>query len=152
MQTYLVHMRAPARLVHELGWSGFLAFQIILGGTTLAALVQPLLLGFILMALLADIPMLTTGGSHVSAAIVWVHGAALVSGYTASVVLGLMGLRRRRLLTSAWILLCLPLHWILLSVAAWRALFQLVSDPYRWEKTAHGLARTSRTTAGARAH
>ena len=30
------------------------------------------------------------------------------------------------------------------SVAAWRAVFQLIGQPYRWEKTAHGLARTSR--------
>jgi hypothetical protein len=32
----------------------------------------------------------------------------------------------------------------LLSLAAWRALFQLVHDPQRWEKTEHGLAKTSR--------
>ena len=31
-------------------------------------------------------------------------------------------------------------------VAAWRAVFQLVRQPYRWEKTTHGLARTSRRT------
>jgi hypothetical protein len=35
----------------------------------------------------------------------------------------------------------------LLSLAAWRALFQLLRDPYRWEKTEHGLARTSRLAA-----
>jgi hypothetical protein len=35
------------------------------------------------------------------------------------------------------------MHWLLLSIAAWRALFQLLLDPYRWEKTEHGLARTS---------
>jgi hypothetical protein len=33
---------------------------------------------------------------------------------------------------------------LLLSLAAWRALFQLVHDPQRWEKTEHGLAKTSR--------
>jgi len=37
-----------------------------------------------------------------------------------------------------------PLHWLLLSLAAWRALYQLMRDPQRWEKTEHGLARTSR--------
>ena len=37
-----------------------------------------------------------------------------------------------------------PLYWFLLSLAAWRALFQLLYDPQRWEKTEHGLARTSR--------
>jgi hypothetical protein len=41
-------------------------------------------------------------------------------------------------------LLLIPVHWLLLSLAAWRALYQLVRDPYRWEKTEHGLAQTSR--------
>ena len=45
---------------------------------------------------------------------------------------------------SAWVLLLMPLHWLLLSLAAWRALYQLMRDPHRWEKTAHGLAKTSR--------
>jgi hypothetical protein len=33
---------------------------------------------------------------------------------------------------------------MLLSLAAWRALIQLVVAPYRWEKTEHGLAQSSR--------
>jgi hypothetical protein len=40
-----------------------------------------------------------------------------------------------------------PLYWFLLSLAAWRALIQLIRDPQRWEKTEHGLARTSRLQA-----
>jgi hypothetical protein len=43
-----------------------------------------------------------------------------------------------------WVLLLIPIHWLLLSLAAWRALYQLLRDPYRWEKTEHGLAQTSR--------
>jgi hypothetical protein len=39
------------------------------------------------------------------------------------------------------------LHWVLLSLAAWRALYQLVVAPYAWEKTEHGLAKTSRLAA-----
>jgi glycosyltransferase XagB len=36
----------------------------------------------------------------------------------------------------------------LLSLAAWRALFQLIVAPYTWEKTEHGLAKSSRLAAG----
>jgi hypothetical protein len=38
----------------------------------------------------------------------------------------------------------MPVYWLLLSLAAWRALYQLLRDPYGWEKTEHGLALTSR--------
>jgi hypothetical protein len=70
--------------------------------------------------------------------------AALVSGYATSALLGLIGLKRRGLMRHSHVLLLMPLHWILLSVAAWRALLQLMRCPHYWEKTPHGLARTSR--------
>jgi len=44
------------------------------------------------------------------------------------------------------LLLLTPVHW-LLSLAAWRALYQLVFAPYAWEKTEHGLAKSSRLNA-----
>ena len=42
MQTWLVHMRRPGRLLRDLGLPGFVAFQLIVGGNVLAALVHPL--------------------------------------------------------------------------------------------------------------
>jgi hypothetical protein len=69
---------------------------------------------------------------------------SLLSGYASTIVLDLIGLGRRGLLGSAWVLVLTPLHWLLLSLAAWRALFQLIYDPQRWEKTEHGMASTSR--------
>jgi hypothetical protein len=72
------------------------------------------------------------------------YTVTLIIGYLVSGALGAMGLRRRRLLGSAWALLYIPIYWVLLSWAAWRAVIQLIRDPYRWEKTEHGLAQTSR--------
>ncbi len=65
----------------------------------------------------------------------------LVAGYLITGRARIDRAGRRRLLGCAWVLLLIPLYWLLLSLAAWRALFQLVRDPYRWEKTEHGLAR-----------
>jgi hypothetical protein len=59
-------------------------------------------------------------------------------------VLGLRGLAGRKSMAAAWALAFVWLHWLLLSLAAWRALYQLVRNPHGWEKTEHGLARTSR--------
>ena len=38
-----------------------------------------------------------------------------------------------------WALLS-PVYWILISVAAWKAMFQLAHRPYYWEKTTHGFS------------
>lgn len=32
-----------------------------------------------------------------------------------------------------------PIYWVLMSVAAYKALFQLIVKPHYWEKTLHGL-------------
>ncbi|MGB9370207.1 MAG: glycosyltransferase [Xanthobacteraceae bacterium] len=147
MQTWLVHMRHPLRIARELRFSGFLAFQLVVGGTVLSALVHPV---FIAVAgyLLATRQLFDTGGGTFATALFWLYVGALVSGYLTSAALGLIGLKRRGLLRQGWVLLLMPLHWLLLSVAAWRALYQLLFNPFHWEKTAHGLARTSRLARG----
>jgi hypothetical protein len=48
MQTWLVHMRSPRLLKRELGWLGFAVFQLLVGGTVLAALVHSLFVGELL--------------------------------------------------------------------------------------------------------
>jgi cellulose synthase/poly-beta-1,6-N-acetylglucosamine synthase-like glycosyltransferase len=139
MQTFLVHMRAPHRLAGELGWPGFAEFLLLVGGTVLAELVHGLFaarLAFRFATASPDDAM-------------WINFDAtmLLAGYAIFAFLSLIGLARRALLGCAWALLLTPLYWLLLSAAAWRALWQLLRDPYRWEKTDHGLARNSRLAA-----
>jgi hypothetical protein len=138
-QTFLVHMRSPRRLISELGWPGFAVFQLLAGGTVLAALVHSLFAVRLAWRL-------ATALSGNSATVLWpsLDTKIMLFGYGVFVALGVVGLARRNLLGSAWVLILTPLYWVLLSLAAWRALFQLLRDPYRWEKTEHGLARTSR--------
>ncbi len=134
IQTWLVHMRTPLRLLCDLGPAGFVAFQLVVGGTVLAALVHGLFALWFAAGLV----------SGRSVDLFSVHFVVLAAGYVVSGLLGLVGLMRRGLLGSAWVLLLIPLYWVLLSAAAWRALWQVLFDPYRWEKTEHGLAKTSR--------
>jgi cellulose synthase/poly-beta-1,6-N-acetylglucosamine synthase-like glycosyltransferase len=143
MLTWGVHMRSPRRLWSEIGPAGFLTFQLVVGGNVLAALIHPLFLLWLAYAIAAGQPIL--GGESVAAAtIAWAQAMLLVAGYATSIVLGVRGLARRGLLKAAWSLLFVPIYWLFLSLAAWRALIQLIRNPHHWEKTAHGLARTSR--------
>ncbi|MGZ8373016.1 MAG: glycosyltransferase family 2 protein, partial [Rhodoplanes sp.] len=141
MQTWLVHS-APIRLLRDLGPAGFITLQLVVGGTVLAALVHPLFLAALALELAAAEP--SAGEDLRGGLLSALYGSAFIGGYFTSVILGLVGLARRRLLSTAWVLLLVPVHWLLLSLAAWQALWKLVRDPYRWDKTEHGLARTSR--------
>ena len=84
-----------------------------------------------------------TGAGAVETALAVVYGTTFVAGYVATFALSLTGLARRNLLAHARALVLIPVLWLLLSLAAWRALFELFHAPYRWDKTEHGLARTS---------
>ena len=143
MQTWLVHMRRPGRLLRDLGLPGFLTFQLIVGGNALAALVHPLFMAALIYSVASGAPM-WRGESVTAAILAAVYGMTAVTGYLTSAFLGWLGLARRGLLSTAWVLLLTPVHWLLLSLAAWRALYQLVAAPYAWEKTEHGLAKSSR--------
>ncbi|MGA7974474.1 MAG: glycosyltransferase [Pseudolabrys sp.] len=143
MQTWLVHMRTPRRLKRELGWSGFWCFQLIVGGNVLAALAHPLFLIGLATVALTGAP-LWTDDTVTGVVLLSIYVSTATLGYLVSAGLGLLGLSRRGLAASAWVLLLTPLHWLLLSLAAWRALYQLLVAPYHWEKTEHGLARHSR--------
>jgi cellulose synthase/poly-beta-1,6-N-acetylglucosamine synthase-like glycosyltransferase len=144
MKTYMVHMRQPRRLFRELGVTGFASFHFVLAGTVLSALVQPILLLMLIAALLAGTSFLASPAGALGHGLLWAHGCALAGGYLTTMIVAVIGLKRRGLLSIVWVLLLMPMQWCLLSVAAWRALIQLMFDPYRWEKTEHGLARTSR--------
>jgi hypothetical protein len=40
--------------------------------------------------------------------------------------------------------LLMPVYWLLISVAAYRAVYQFARNPYLWEKTVHGTGRVRR--------
>lgn len=147
MQTLLVHARQPLRLCRDVGPSGALAFYLILGTTIATALVQPLAVSWLGAAALGWVPLAPSAAAGLSLALGWFHLCALVAGYASSAFLAFIGLKRRGLTRVALAFVALPLLWGLLSVAAWRALIQLVRRPHFWEKTQHGRARTSRLGA-----
>ena len=63
----------------------------------------------------------------------------LAFGYAVSILVGVISVWRRRRADLALHALLMPIYWLLISVAAYRALYQLARDPYLWEKTEHGL-------------
>ncbi|CAN5296428.1 hypothetical protein BH10PSE10_BH10PSE10_17390 [soil metagenome] len=146
MQTWSVHMRSPRRLWRDAGAGGFFTLNIIVGGNILTALAHPLLLGEILLrsALSA---FDSSVSSFFSKPFIELYLATIAAGYLTTIAIGLIGLARRGLLHEAWVLALTPVYWLCLSIAAWRALYQLLTEPHRWEKTDHGLARTSRMTS-----
>jgi len=133
MQTYMVHMRTPFKLLRELGLWKFIGFQAIIGGPIFSCLAHPIFLAILFWQMpFAELPNNF-----------WVLGLWVLSlfnlsiGYLATMWLGVIGLRLRNLSGFLFSILTIPLYWILISLAAYRALFQFIYAPFHWEKTHH---------------
>lgn len=136
MQTYLVRMRHPVRLYRALGFRGFMGFQLLIGGFTLSSLVHPLF--YAVTAVAAARTGTPTGFSNAGLAVFNV--LVLVSGYSLSIAAGMAAVSARGLFPLFGQTLMMPFYWLLISVAAYKALWQLVTKPFHWEKTDHGIS------------
>lgn len=134
-QTYLVHMRNPVRLWRQMGPKGFFSFQLIIGGTFMF-LINPIFWGLTTLFTLTQLDVIRElfPGFIFYAAVV-----QLVVGNFVFIYANVAGTIHRgyfRLVTQA---LFSPIYWGFMSIAAWKGFWQLITNPFYWEKTEHGL-------------
>lgn len=140
MVTTMVHGRHPRALVRELGLARALGTLLLAGGTALSALAEP-------PCLVMVVVQAARGGLHRDVvswpdAILFATAVtALAVGHGAAVLTGLRGLARLGRPWRASDVLMLPGYWLLVSLAAWRALVQAVLAPSFWDKTEHRQVR-----------
>jgi len=138
MQTWLVHMRDPAALVRRTGLSGFAAFQLFVGGGVVFALANPPLWIAFLTAALAH------GLGPPSAPALAVPGAGLFACNLMLTYLAVLAPRKRGWDELAPYGLTVMAYWGLVSAAGYRGFWQLITRPFFWEKTTHGVMPQAR--------
>jgi cellulose synthase/poly-beta-1,6-N-acetylglucosamine synthase-like glycosyltransferase len=136
LQTWLVNMRHPRELLRDLGWKGFLLFNLFVGGTPLLAMLNPVfwimtVLWFItrstLILELFPMPVYYAG------LLCWLAGNFV---FVYATMLSAFEDDEPKLVMAAALT---PLYWVMMAVAATKAVFQIVVSPSYWEKTFHGL-------------
>lgn len=143
MQTYLVHMRNPAALVRKIGWKGFLGFNFFIGATPVIFLVYPLLLTFFICYIVFDLSSIRTLFPD------WVLFMSifnLMVGNILMIYVNMMAVFKRRYYELILFAIANPIYWLMHSISAYKGLFQLVTNPFYWEKTNHGLSKVSNPT------
>jgi len=138
MQTLLVHTRRPLHLIRTAGVLGFFGFIFFIGGTVLAGLLNPLFwaLYLIWLALAA-----ASFDPIFPQALLFLCLFNLLAGNGAFTYLIMLAPIRRGWLQLIPFSFTLFGYWVLISIAAYRALWQLIRDPFFWEKTPHGVSR-----------
>jgi cellulose synthase/poly-beta-1,6-N-acetylglucosamine synthase-like glycosyltransferase len=145
LQTWLVHMRRPLSLRRSLGTRGFIGFNLVLGATPVVALINPL---FWLLTLLwfAGKPQLiqTLFPS-------WLYFPGMfcmIFGNFTVFYVSLVAIRLTRYPNLFFAVVLLPAYWVMMSIAAVKAVVQLMLAPWFWEKTTHGLQRLGEVSIG----
>lgn len=142
MQTWLVHMRHPLRAYRRLGGLlPFLSFQLFIGGPCFVFLTAPILWMFTAIWQAGYLPM----GFAPSTIDLLGHIAMLNLGFGIVLhgIIGLVTLWQLRWPDMLVAAATYPLYWLLHSLASFRALWQLITRPYYWDKTSHGAAADS---------
>jgi glycosyltransferase XagB len=141
LQCWLVHMREPFCLYRELGAEGFWTAQCLTIGVFGSALLHPFLLALSIWSFspgnITKLP--DTVFAHVVAGTSF---AILLGGYIVSMAVAAQGLALQGVKKRWWVIATLPLYWLLMSVAAWLAVWDFAVRPFHWHKTRHGFSST----------
>jgi glycosyltransferase XagB len=140
LQTTLVHMRQPLRTARELGWQSNLLFHLMLTANVISVLAHPIFLCFVIYQFCR---LFLWQDMNTASLIFFAVGIFnLVAGYSAYTCFAAALLRR--IAPGQSVVRKIPqliAYWFMISFAGWRGLYQLITDPYHWEKTQHGLAK-----------
>jgi hypothetical protein len=138
MLTFVVHNRRAGQLCADTGWRSFLFFELFVGGMITSSLLHTLFLAIVLVRLASGESLTLRDPLDLLCVVV------LVAGYGGALALAVAGLVRRRAWRLMGYQLLLPIYWVLHSVAAVRAAYELMTRPYFWGKTEHGRTRLPR--------
>ena len=130
MQTWLVLMRNPFRTARDLGLRGFAMMQLMLGGGLVAAFAHGPLACVVLIAALSPYDLLSVSDFTLA-----------LFGYCVAIFAALSATALSGNLSHLGAALTMPFYWPLASIAAVRALFELLIRPHHWSKTRHGVSR-----------
>ena len=144
MQTTLVHMRNPARLVSKIGWRGFFGFNFFVSLTPITFLIYPVLLSFFIIYLVFDLKNVRVLFPDW---ILYVSIFNFVAGNALMIYINMLAVFKRRYYELILFALLNPIYWIMHSVSAYKGLWQLVYNPFFWEKTNHGLTKVSHSAS-----
>ncbi|MGP0090650.1 MAG: glycosyltransferase family 2 protein [Xanthobacteraceae bacterium] len=138
MQTLLVHTRRPFHLIRTVGPLGFLGFVFFIGGTVAAGLLNPI---FWLLYLLWLTALSSGFDPMFPRLLLFLSLFNLLAGNGAFIYLSMLAPIRRGLLGLVPFSLTVFGYWALTSIAAYKGLWQLIHNPFYWEKTQHGVSR-----------
>jgi hypothetical protein len=113
--------------------------HMVMTGVLVSSLLHPLMLfnAFLLCWWL----LVTPPGDAAILLLAVLDWITIMLSYAAFAVIGWTATEARIRRRIRYRLLFIPLYWFAMSIAAWRALVQMFTRPFHWEKTPHSAYR-----------
>ncbi len=137
VQTFLVHMRHPVKLLKQMGIKGFMFFLATFGSHVFCPVVNPILLFMTVYLMIFPFSREIVALYPSVMYIAWLNLAIGVLAYSGMHFAAAIKSKYYRLM--GWSL-TIPVYWFFISWACWKGIIQLFTKPFYWEKTIHGLA------------
>ena len=138
MQTFLVHSRHPFKSLKAIGLARCLSYTLLIGGTPVNFLLNPI------MWVLFGLSFYLNLNHYLSIppVLFYLAGFNLIVGNIIVIAIAMLGVIPRKNYHLIPLALLSPVYWMLQSFAAYKGFWQLLTNPFYWEKTAHGLTNS----------
>jgi cellulose synthase/poly-beta-1,6-N-acetylglucosamine synthase-like glycosyltransferase len=137
MQTYLVHVRDSFKFAKNKG-KHYPIFHLIIGGKIAFILINPILW----VATISYFALYGFVGPTIEklypGIIFYMAVFSLVFGNFLFMYYYMIGIMKRQQYSLVKYTFLVPFYWLMISLAGFVALYQLVFKPFYWEKTVHG--------------
>lgn len=130
LQTYLVHTRTITKLP--------ISFQLIVGGKVFSMLINPVMWAITI----TYFAFRSTAGRFIEsffpAPVLYMGVMSFIFGNFLYLYYYMIGCAKREQYSLIKYAFLTPFYWLMMSIAAWRALIEIVRHPHYWDKTKHG--------------
>jgi glycosyltransferase XagB len=138
MQTFLVHMRQWRIFFKNRKVGDLLYFQLTVGGKVVSLFLNPLMWGLTVVYFAFRPAFGHTIESFFPSPVLYMGVFSFVFGNFFYLYRCMIGSAKRNFDGLIKYTFLVPFYWLGMSLAAWKAVFEMAFKPHYWAKTAHG--------------
>lgn len=135
IQTYFVHMRS----LKDFRQGHRITFQLVVGGKILSMIINPMMW----VITISYFVFRSTFGAWIEqfypGPVLYMAVFSLVFGNFLYMYYYMIGCAKREYDDLIKYVIFVPFYWLGMSIAAWRAFGEMITNPHYWSKTKHGL-------------
>ncbi len=139
IQTYFLHMRKPGDFSSTFRKPDLLFFQMVIGGKIFSMFVNPAMWMLTILYFLFRSQFGPIIESLFPVPVLYLGIASLICGNFLYMYYYMIGCAKHGHYALIKYALFVPIYWLLMSAAAWMAVYKLITAPHHWSKTKHGL-------------